>query len=247
MSGRAVRRIAMWSGPRNISTAMMRSWENREDTAVWDEPLYAHFLARTGIDHPMREETLAAHDGDFASVTKACAEDPPPGGAAIFYQKQMSHHVLADDPLDWTDSLENCFLIRDPREMLLSYTKKRAEVTAADLGLARQMEIFERERARTGKVPVVLDSNDVLRDPAVMMRTLCAALDVPFSERMLRWPAGPRDSDGAWAPHWYDAVWASTGFAPWRPREGELTPELETIREECDGAYEALREFRLRA
>lgn len=241
-------RIALWSGPRNISTAMMRAWENRPDTVVWDEPLYAHYLRATGIDHPMREETLAVHDADATRVLDACVNGVPPGarndGARIFYQKQMTHHFLDGLPWDWLDDLRNAFLIRHPRAMLLSYARKRQSVTAADLGLARQVEIFEHVKARTGRIPPVLDAEDVLRDPRGALSGLCAALDVPFDEAMLSWPAGPRDSDGAWAPHWYDAVQASTGFAPWSARDGELPDALQAVLEECLPHHATLEKHR---
>jgi hypothetical protein len=235
----------MWSGPRNISTAMMRSFENRPDTVVWDEPLYAWFLKRTGIDHPMRDEVLAAHDSDLDAVTRRAARDPLPPGKTVFYQKHMTHHLLPEAPRGWIDELTNCFLIRDPRLMLASYVRKRAEVTAADLGLEQQTELFERERRRTGRVPPVVDSDDVLRAPAGALRALCAAVGIPFTDRMLSWPAGARDTDGIWGEHWYDAVRASTGFAPWRPRSAELPRELEAIAAECAPHYEMLRRHRL--
>jgi hypothetical protein len=235
----------MWSGPRNISTAMMRSFGNRPDTVVWDEPLYAWYLRRTGIDHPMRAEVIAAHEADLDAVIRRAAHDPLPPGRTVFYQKHMTHHLLPDAPRDWIDGLGNCFLIRDPRRMLASYVRKRAEVTVADLGVEQQTELFERERRRTGRIPPVVDADDVLRDPGGTLRALCAAVGIPFTERMLGWPAGARATDGVWGGHWYDAVRASTGFAPWRPWEAELTPELEAIAAECRPHYERLRAHRL--
>ena len=241
----SITRIAMWSGPRNISTAMMRSWENRRDSVVWDEPLYAHFLDETGIDHPLREETLERHERDAVKVMEACVRGPVPAGRTVFYQKHMTHHFLPDLPWDWLDGLLNCFLIRDPKAMLLSYSRKRGEVTADDLGLARQWEIFEHVRKRTGGVPPVLDAEDVLKNPRHALTELCRAVGVPFQEQMLSWAPGPRRTDGAWAPHWYDAVLDSTGFAQWRAREGELSPELEAIHAECAPHYEVMRRHRI--
>jgi hypothetical protein len=238
-------RIAMWSGPRNISTALMRSFENRPDTVVWDEPLYAYFLDATGIDHPLREETLQRHERDPAKVIEACVHGPVPAGRTVFYQKHMTHHFLPDLPWDWLDGLHNCFLIRDPKAMLLSYSRKRGHVTADDLGLARQREIFDFVRTRTGRIPPVLDAEDVLRDPRHALTELCAALGLTFTEQMLSWPPGPRRTDGAWAAHWYDAVLDSTGFAAWRPREGTLTPALAAVHAESAPHYEALRRHRI--
>ena len=209
-------RIAMWSGPRNISTAMMRSFENRADTAVVDEPFYAAYLAATGLDHPMRDEVLASQPQDWKRVADALL-GPVPGGKAVFYQKHMTHHMLPGFGRDWMARCRNAFLIRAPEHVLASYTQKRADVTLADIGFVQQGELFEREADRIGRAPPVIDAADVLRDPPATLGALCAALDIPFSDRMLSWPPGRRASDGVWAPAWYDAVERSTGFA--RPRE----------------------------
>jgi len=204
-------RIAMWSGPRNISTAMMRSFENRPDTVVVDEPFYAAYLAATGLDHPMREEVLASQSGDWGSVA---ADMTGPVGAPVFYQKHMTHHMLPGVDLGWTTACANAFLIRDPAAVLASYVQKRGEVTLADIGVERQAELFDRECDRLGRAPPVVEGRDVLRDPRGVLTALCAALGIAFDERMLAWPSGPRDSDGVWAPAWYDAVERSTGFGP---------------------------------
>ena len=198
-------RIAMWSGPRNISTAMMRAWGNRGDTAVWDEPLYAFYLHRTGIDHPGAGEVIAAGDTDWRRVV-AVVTGPVPDGKPIYFQKHMTHHMLDEVDRGWLAHMRNCFLIRDPREVIASYARTRPEVTLNDVGVLQQAEIFAHARRSTGAAPLVLDSRDVLEAPRAMLTALCAALDVSFSERMLSWPAGPRGSDGVWARYWYDAV-----------------------------------------
>jgi hypothetical protein len=240
-------RIAMWSGPRNISTAMMRAFENRADTMVCDEPLYAWFLVRTGIDHPLRERVIAAHETDLAKIIARATTEPLPAGKTVFYQKHMTHHLLPEAGRRWIDGLVNCFLIRDPREVLLSYARKRTAVTLADLGVEQQTELFERERERTGRVPPVLDARDVLENPSGALQALCAAIGLPFLPSMLRWPAGPRPTDGVWADHWYDAVRASTGFAPYRPPTGELPAELARLARACEAHYRGLRAHRLKA
>ncbi len=237
-------RIAMWSGPRNISTAAMRAWENRPDTAVWDEPLYGHYLEKTGIDHPMREDVIASMETDWRKVT-AQLTGPIPEGKAIHYQKHMTHHLLDHIGRDWMDGVTSCFLIRDPAEVIASYAVKRDEVTLADIGVERQAEIFDYVCRRTGKTPPVLDSRDVLTHPEAMMKLLCEAVEVPFDERMLSWPAGRRDSDGIWGKHWYHAVEASTGFAPYKPSQ-PLEGELAKMAESCRPQYLALYERRLR-
>ena len=239
-------RIAMWSGPRNISTAMMRAFENRPDTAVVDEPFYAAWLAASGADHPMRAEVLAAQSTDWAAVA-ALLTGPVPGGRGVFYQKHMAHHVTPETPLGWMTACRHAFLIRQPEEVLASYVVRRAEVTLEDIGFPQQAALFEREADRLGRAPPVIDARDVLEDPAATLRALCDALGVPFLDAMLNWPAGPRDTDGVWAPAWYDAVERSTTFA--RPRApitfSDLDPALRPIADAARPLYEKLAAHRL--
>lgn len=237
-------RIAMWSGPRNISTAMMRAWENREDCTVSDEPLYAAFLADTGLDHPGREEIIAGGETDWRRVTRDLL-GPVPGGKPIWYQKHMSHHLLPEMATEWVFGLSNVFLIRDPVEVVSSYLKSRAEVTPEDIGLPQQGELFDLLCDAKGEAPPVIDAGDFLRAPEAHLRALCQRLGIEFSSRMLSWPAGPRASDGIWAPHWYDAVWKSTGFEPWRARESGLKGEFAAVAEACRPVYERLRQHRM--
>lgn len=239
-------RIAMWSGPRNISTAMMRSFENRPDTEVVDEPFYAAYLAATGLDHPMRDAVLASQAQDWRAVAGSLLAEGPKG-RPIFYQKHMTHHMVDGFGLDWADDCVNAFLIRDPVEVLASYAVKRAQVTLDDIGVVRQRELFEREADRLGAAPPVVRGADVLADPAAMLPVLCKALSIPFREEMLRWPAGRRDTDGVWAPAWYDAVERSTGFAP--PEEAEkpaLNAKLRRIADQARPHYEALAKHGLK-
>jgi len=234
----------MWSGPRNISTAMMRSWESRPDTVVVDEPFYAHYLERTGAGHPGRDEILAAQPTDPDLVIHRLLA-PIPDPASVFYQKHMTHHMLPSIDLSWLDRVVNCFLILDPAEVIASYLKVMGKVTTEDIGLARQAELFDLVRDVTGAAPPVLDSADVLRDPARAIRALCDAVDVPFDEAMLSWAPGPRESDGVWAPHWYANVERSTGFAPYTPRETAVPPEFQPVLDECRPLYERLAQHRL--
>ena len=237
-------RIALWSGPRNISTAMLRAWENRSDTVVCDEPLYGHYLAATGLDHPGREAVIASQPTDWRSVVAGLI-GPIPGGAAIFYQKHMAHHLLPVIDRGWLDRLANGLLIRSPREVLASYVRTRDDPDLADLGFVQQVEIFERICDRRGRVPPILDARDVLEHPRRMLTLLCEAVGVPFSERMLAWPAGRRASDGVWAPHWYANVERSTGFAPYRPPE-PLADRLRPLADACEPFYRRLHHHRLR-
>ncbi|HEY3644661.1 MAG TPA: HAD family hydrolase [Gammaproteobacteria bacterium] len=238
-------RVAMWSGPRNISTTMMRSWENREDAVVVDEPLYAHYLIATGVDHPGREEVIASQPNDWRRVAKQLT-GALPEGKPIWYQKHMTQHVLADMDLDWLDGLSNCFLIRRPELVVASFTKVRPDAALWELGFVQQTRIFEHVSQKLGIAPPVLDAEDVLRGPKAMLAGLCERLGVPFSERMLHWPAGPRSSDGVWAPHWYAAVERSTGFEPYEPRTPELSGFQQGLAELCRPHYDALAKYRLR-
>ncbi|MCL2584230.1 MAG: hypothetical protein FWE35_17435 [Streptosporangiales bacterium] len=237
-----VTRIAMWSGPRTLSTALMRSWENRPDTIVADEPLYSFYLSATGIDHPARDEVIASQPPDWETVLRDLAQDPLPPGITVYYQKHMTHHLLPPVDRAALKPLRHAFLIRDPRSLLASYAKVRTQPTLDDLGLRQQAEIFE-----TFGGPVI-DSADILAAPERALRALCAALNVPFTTAMLSWPPGPRDSDGVWAPHWYDSVRASTGFAPAprSPVRADLPRELEPLAELCQPYYDKLQEHRLR-
>ena len=196
----------MWSGPRNLSTAMMYAFGNRADFAVWDEPFYAPYLAATGHDHPMRDDILAAHETDPAKVAAACLGDIP-GGKPHFYMKHMPHHMLPDFPLDWAKDCVNIHLIRHPARVIASYGVKRDQMTMDDIGFAQQTALH----ARIGGI--VIDSADIRADPEGMLRKLCDAIGLPFDPAMLSWPAGPRTDDGVWARHWYNAVHQSTGFA----------------------------------
>ena len=242
MSGEV--RVAMWSGPRNISTAMMRAWENRPDTVVVDEPLYAAYLARTGLDHPAREAVLASQPTDHDEAV-ARLSDPLPPGRRVHYAKHMSHHVSEALDISWTLRVRNVLLIRDPDEVVASYVRSRETCEPPDIGLLQQAWLAEYWDAHGAPAPV-LDARDVLRDPEAHLRWLCDWLGIPFTERMLSWPPGPRDTDGVWAPHWYAAVWRSTGFQPWRPREISLSPHDAAVAAACRPAYEALRARRVR-
>ncbi|MDP3085582.1 MAG: HAD family hydrolase [Rubrivivax sp.] len=232
-------RIAAWSGPRNISTAMMRAWEQRGDCAVSDEPLYAHYLASTGLDHPGRDDVIAAGDSDWRRVVGALA-GPVPGGQSVWYQKHMSHHLLPTMASDWVHGLSNIFLIRDPALVVASYLKSRAEVSAADIGLLQQARLFDQVAQHLGAAPPVIDAERFLRDPGAHLQALCQRLGLAYTERMLHWPAGPSASDGVWAPHWYAAVWRSTGFEPWRERSAVLEGEPQRAADACRPAYEKL-------
>jgi len=235
----------MWSGPRNISTAMMRAWGNRADTAVIDEPFYAYYLKRTGKKHPGAAEIIAGGETDWRKIVASLRTESIPSGRRIFFQKQMTHHLLPEVDRKWVVALTNCFLIRDPREVILSYIKKNPEPELEDLGFVQQCEIFNFVRERTGKAVPVVDARDVLENPERILRILCDAIGVPFDVAMLSWPPGLRDSDGVWAKYWYYEVARSMSFQPYQPREGNVPDRLSEIYEQCRECYERLYQHRL--
>lgn len=240
------RRIAMWSGPRNISTALLRSWGNRDDTRVVDEPLYAFYLHRTGKAHPGAPEIMASGETDWrVAVDRLISSDPSGRTAPIVYQKQMSHHLLPEVGRFWLGAVTNCFLIRDPREVLVSYLKRNGPPNVDDLGFVQQAGLFSYVRQMTGTVPPVIDASDVLREPEVVLRRLCQAIEVPFDPAMLQWPAGPRVTDGVWAKYWYDEVERSTSFQPFVEKSCEVPESLREIEAECRECYDLLYPFRL--
>jgi len=231
----------MWSGPRTVSTALMRSFENRPDTVVVDEPLYGYYLARTGADHPGRDEVVASMPTDWQTVLTQLAQAPLPASTAVYYQKHMTHHLLPEIDRAALAGLSHAFLIRDPRRLLASYARVMSQPVLADLGLAQQAEIF-----RSFGGPVI-DSADILRDPRAALEALCDALGIRFDPAMLSWPTGPRPSDGVWARYWYDSVERSTGFGPYRqPADDDLPAELEPLAAQCQPFYEELAAHRLR-
>ena len=231
-------RLAMWSGPRNISTALMRSWENRPDTRVVDEPLYAFYLHETQLNHPGRDEIIAAGETDWRIVTAELTA-PTEG---VYYQKHMTHHLIPKLPRDWITQLTNVLLIRDPAEVVASYIRSRSDVVAEDIGLVQQTELFD----QLGDAVPVIDCADFLRDPEGYLRWLCDHVGVEFTDRMLHWPVGPRDSDGVWAPYWYDAVQASTGFEAYRPRDVQVDGVAREAVERSRPHYERLHAGRVR-
>ena len=237
-------RVAMWSGPRNISTAMMRAFENRPDTVVVDEPLYAAYLHRTGLDHPAREAVIASQPTDVPTAV-ASLSSTPPAACCVHYAKHMAHHVPGDMDLSWTLRFRNALLIRDPVEVVASYVRARESCEPDDIGIRQQAWLLELWDEHGLEVPI-LDARDFLRAPEAHLRWLCDWLGIPFTDRMLAWPPGPRESDGVWAPHWYAAVWSSTGFAPWRPRETTLSDHDAAVAEACRPVYAALHARRVR-
>ncbi|MEL7469986.1 MAG: hypothetical protein AAFN27_16150 [Pseudomonadota bacterium] len=235
-------RVAMWSGPRNISTAMMRAWDARSDCAVMDEPFYGAYLASTGLQHPMRDEILAAHPVDWKQIAGECGAR---ADASVIYQKHMCQHMTEDAPLDWTASCRHAFLIRPPEEVAASFGAKWEGFGPDDLGFRRQAELFDHVSSLSGEPAPVIEARDVLTDPEATLRVLCDALAVAFDPAMLSWKPGRRSTDGIWAAHWYGSVEASSGFSP--PRPAQDCPEsLLDIADACRPHYERLATHQLR-
>ena len=238
-------RIAMWSGPRNLSTAMMRSFGSRSDTFVSDEPFYGAYLKSTGDPQPMADQVMESMDCDWHGVARAMT-GPCPTGAPIWYQKHMAHHMVGQISHDDLPGLRHAFLIRDPERVIASYAAKRVAVRPDHLGVERQVEFFEREADRLGHAPPVIDSGDILHDPPTMLERLCHALEIRWDPAMLKWEPGIRETDGIWASHWYDAVAASTGFSQPDTRLIELDDDARRVADYCRPYYERLADHRLR-
>ena len=234
-------RIAAWSGPRNISTAMLRSWENRPDTVVCDEPFYAYYLQQTGLEHPGRNEILAHHETCSDATIASLLE---PKDSRVFYQKHMAHHMLPGIEMSWVSHMVNIFLIRDPRDMLTSLIHQIPNPSIEETGLPQQLALFHLMQEQ-GSAPIVLDSKDILLNPKIVLSALCNELSIPFFDEMLHWPQGTRETDGIWAPHWYSSVEASTGFVPWKTKGIKVPARLETMCLECEDIYKQLRAHKM--
>ena len=236
--------ICMWSGPRNLSTAMMRSFENRSDCAVFDEPFFAPYLIATGNTNPMRHETIAAHETDPDEVARICGS-PASTGEPIFFQKHMPQHVISDFDRSWMKNCKHFFLLRDPAAVIASYARGRAEFTLHDIGFLEQAELYDEICTWADKPPVTVLSNDILSNPEGYLRAICDSVGIPFDQAMLNWPAGPRGTDGVWASHWYRSVENSTGFGP-PSIENPIVPEAyQDMLNRCRPAYERLYQLKL--
>ena len=234
----------MWSGPRNISTALMRSWESRSDTFVIDEPFYAHYLSVTNVDHPGRDEIIQNGETDQSVVSRGLITDLD-DSCSIYFQKHMTHHMIPSVGREWMKDVVNCFLIRDPKDMILSYTKVNSNLSMHLLGLEEQYELFEYVTKINGRAPPVVDSKDILLDPRETLRLLCEKIGVVFSEEMLSWSKGVRDTDGIWAKYWYENVINSTGFNTYTEKNEVIRDEYLQLYEDCLKIYEKLSKHKI--
>jgi Sulfotransferase domain len=238
------KRIAMWSGPRNLSTAMMYAFAARGDCAVWDEPFYSAYLAATGIDHPMRDAVIGAGMTDPAQVAATCL-GPIPLEQTLFYQKHMTLHMIPEFDRGFLRDLTNVFLIRHPARVVASYAKKREGPTLTDIGFVQQANLFDLTADRLGHAPLVIDSGDIRADPAGMLGKLCDGLGISFTDRMLTWAEGAKPYDGIWASHWYGAVHRSTGFEAAEGEMPDLPAEYQRLADLALPFYESLARHRL--
>ena len=238
------KRLSMWSGPRNISTALMRSFENRDDTAVIDEPFYSFFLKNTAIKHPIYKEVIEKYDSSWNNIADTLI-GPIPNNKDIWYQKLMTHHWADNQPLDWTINTINCFLIRNPKNVILSYLKIHEEVTPELIGLPQQIHIFNYVVEQTDKIPIVISSEDLLKNPKLMLQKLCNLLDIPFSEQMLSWPVGIRDSDGIWGKYWYKNVIKTSSFTKPLEKNEKFPEKFSILLDECNVYYNQIAKYKI--
>jgi len=236
--------IAMWSGPRNVSTALMRSFENRSDCFVSDEPLYSYFLHKTGHKHPLKDKIIKSGIVDYNEIVKYIT-GPIPSSKQIWYQKHMAHHILPKLDTDWIKNMKNCILVRHPSDVILSYLKKNEINSIQQLGYLQQINIYEILSKEIGTPPIIIDAQDLLQEPRKMLIKICEKLRIKFDEKMLSWPKGPRKTDGIWGQHWYKQVEFSTGFKPYVKTNRIIPYEYEVLHYECMKYYDFLYQNRI--
>mgnify|MGYP001169463158 FL=1 len=237
------KKIAMWSGPRNISTAMMRSFENREDTYVIDEPFYAYYLKKANLKHPFREQIISSQESRLNKVIESIT-GLIPNNKMIWYQKHMVHHIPRNINMDWVKSFENCFLIRHPKDVIISYSKRNSINGIGDLGYIHQKYLFQKIKKITGKYPSVFDSKDILLNPEKYLKVMCNDFEIDFSKKMLYWPKGPRASDGVWASYWYKNVMNSRSFKKFKKSDEKVPRKYNHLLEKCLPYYEYLYSYK---
>ena len=235
--------IFMWSGPRNISTALMRSFENRTDTYVWDEPFYAYYLYKTKNNHPLKEEIINKYPYNEKEIIDKISL-PPPKNKYIHYQKHMTHHILEETSLDWLSKGINCFLIRDPAEVINSYIKKNKLRSTLDLGFPNQLKLFEKVKFLNKKL-IVINANDLLINPKKILTKFCLKINIPFEKNMLQWSKGLRETDGIWSSIWYDKVIKSTGFNNYYKQKIIIPKRFIKIYQECLLIYNTMSKYKI--
>tara|TARA_B100001564_G_C20454635_1_gene585104 strand:+ start:83 stop:814 length:732 start_codon:yes stop_codon:yes gene_type:complete len=236
--------IAMWSGPRNLSTALMRSFENRIDTIVIDEPFYAHFLKQTNLNHPGRDEIISTQDSNWDSIVKRIT-GPIPQNKSIWYQKHMAQHNLEGCDITWIKNFQNCILIRDPKYVIPSYNKEYSLLDEKLLGYSQQLDLIRILENEEGITPPIFDATDILKKPEQALKKICISVGISFSKNMLKWPKGKRKTDGIWAKYWYQNVENSSGFKPFQKKKIIIDKELTPLYDKCLKGYSSMYEKRI--
>ena len=236
--------IAMWSGPRNLSTALMRSFENRSDCFVSDEPFYPFFLHKTGYEHPLREVIIESGQIDYNEIVEYII-GPIPCSKKIWYQKHMAHHIFPELDMNWTKKIRNCLLIRHPSDVILSYLKKNEIKSIEQLGYPQQVDIYELLSQESESPPIIVDAKDLLQNPKKMLIEMCKNLKIEFDIKMLSWPSGARETDGVWGKHWYKQVKASTGFMPFVEIKKNIPSRYNALHDKCMKCYDFLYQNRI--
>ena len=234
----------MWSGPRNLSTALMRSFENRSDCFVSDEPFYPFFLYKTGIKHPLRDKIIQSGETNYNKIVRYIT-GPIPHSNKVWYQKHMAHHILLDSNMDWIKKMKNCLLIRHPSDVILSYTKKSEIKNIEQLGYPQQVNIYKMLTKETQSIPIIIDARDLLINPEGMLRQICKKIKIDFDLKMLSWPSGTRETDGVWGQYWYKQVEASSSFKPFIETEKNISSKYMPIYNECMEYYNFLYKKRI--
>ena len=236
--------IAMWSGPRNISTALMRSFENRSDCFVSDEPFYSYFLYKTGVNHPLKDEIIKSGLVDYNEIIKYITGSIPLS-KKIWYQKHMAHHIFPEVNMNWIKNMKNCLLIRHPSDVILSYLRKNEINSIQQFGYLQQIDIYNILSQEIGTPPIIIDAQDLLRKPKKMLIEMCKNFKIKFDHRMLSWPSGVRETDGIWGKHWYKQVEASTGFKPYIKTNRIIPLKYQNLYDECMKCYDFLYQNRI--
>ena len=230
----------MWSGPRNLSTALMRSFENRNDTKVIDEPFYAYYLKKTQLDHPMKSEIINYYPTSQMQILKQITFQTQ--NNQIFYQKHMTHHIIKNTRLDWLNKGYNCFLIRHPAKVINSYIKKNNLLSIDDIGFKKQFEIFNMIKKDKIKY-LVVNADTILQDPLKTLKKLCKILKIRFTKKMLSWPTGKRSSDGIWSTVWYKNVELSNTFSKYKKEKYYIPKKYNDIYEESLKYYNEMNQY----
>ena len=228
--------ISMWSGPRNLSTALMRSFGNRSDvTNVLDEPFYASYLVSTNKDHPMKKEVIQSQLTNIDDVKKNCQV----ANKGVTYQKHMTHHII-DKDYSWMNELINCFLIRNPKMVVHSFMKSWNDGGFEDIGFQQQYDIYKYVQENINDNPIIIDASKLRNDPKRVLSKFCEIVGLEWDEKMLSWSTGLKDYDGVWAKHWYPSVLNSTSFKPESKKQINLSDNEKTIVDRAMPIYEEL-------